>query len=116
MNLTKAPITVATLSSSESRLLLASMMVPGIVYFVPTYVMIICWSVTGDNQKIWPIALGFQRMMIGRASCKGLRAEMLTNHPIAFTLATVATLLTILIFLFLQRYFVEGVQGFALKG
>lgn len=26
------------------------------------------------------------------------------------------TLPTILIFLFLQRYFVEGVQGFALKG
>jgi ABC-type glycerol-3-phosphate transport system permease component len=41
---------------------------------------------------------------------------MVTDYPFAFTIATVATLPTVLLFLFLQRYFVEGVQGFALKG
>jgi ABC-type glycerol-3-phosphate transport system permease component len=41
---------------------------------------------------------------------------VITDYPFAFTVAVVATLPTVLIFLFLQRYFVEGVQGFALKG
>lgn len=72
--------------------------------------------VAGGNEDIWPVALGFQRMMFSGAAFKGARAGMLTDYPFAFTLATVAALPTILIFLFLQRYFVEGVQGFALKG
>lgn len=72
--------------------------------------------VTGGNERIWPVALGFQRIMFSAASFKGSRAGNITDYPFAFTLATVATLPTVLIFLFLQRYFVEGVQGFALKG
>ncbi|MEZ4861245.1 MAG: carbohydrate ABC transporter permease [Caldilineaceae bacterium] len=72
--------------------------------------------VTGGNEAIWPVALGFQRIMLSGASFKGARAGVITDYPFAFTLATVATLPTVLIFLFLQRYFVEGVQGFALKG
>jgi multiple sugar transport system permease protein len=70
----------------------------------------------GGNEGIWPVALGFQRIMFSGASFKGSRAGTITDYPFAFTMATVATLPTILIFLFLQRYFVEGVQGFALKG
>jgi multiple sugar transport system permease protein len=72
--------------------------------------------VAGGNDRIWPIALGFQRIMLSGASFKGARGGVITDYPFAFTLATVATLPTVLIFLFLQRYFVEGVQGFALKG
>ncbi|MCB0079867.1 MAG: carbohydrate ABC transporter permease [Caldilineaceae bacterium] len=72
--------------------------------------------VAGGNQDIWPVALGFQRIMFSGASFKGARAGVITDYPFAFTLATVATFPTVLIFLFLQRYFVEGVQGFALKG
>jgi len=72
--------------------------------------------VAGGNDDIWPIALGFQRIMLSGASFKGSRGGSITDYPFAFTMATVATLPTVLLFLFLQRYFVEGVQGFALKG
>jgi len=70
----------------------------------------------GGNEDIWPIALGFQRVMFSGASFKGSRGGSITDYPFAFAIATVATLPTVLLFLFLQRYFVEGVQGFALKG
>lgn len=72
--------------------------------------------VAGGNDDIWPIALGFQRIMFSGASFKGARGGAITDYPFAFAMATLATLPTVLIFLFLQRYFVEGVQGFALKG
>jgi multiple sugar transport system permease protein len=72
--------------------------------------------VAGGNDQIWPVALGFQRIMLSGSSFKGARGGMVTDYPFAFTIATVATLPTVLLFLFLQRYFVEGVQGFALKG
>jgi len=73
--------------------------------------------VTGGNEAIWPVALGFQRIMFSSGAFKGQPVgNVLTDYPFAFTVATVATLPTALIFLFLQRYFVEGVQGFALKG
>jgi multiple sugar transport system permease protein len=72
--------------------------------------------VAGGNEGIWPVALGFQRIMFSSASFKGARAGFITDYPFAFTMATIVTLPTVLIFLFLQRYFVEGVQGFALKG
>ena len=38
------------------------------------------------------------------------------DYPFTFALATIASLPTILLFLGLQNYFVEGVQGFAIKG
>jgi multiple sugar transport system permease protein len=73
--------------------------------------------VTGGNVSIWPIALGFQRIMFSGPSFKGTPVgNVITDYPFAFTVATVATIPTVLLFLFLQRYFVEGVQGFALKG
>ena len=70
----------------------------------------------GGNEGIWPIALGFQRVMFSGASFKGSRGGSITDYPFAFAMATVATMPTVILFLFLQRYFVEGVQGFALKG
>lgn len=73
--------------------------------------------VTGGNQQIWPIALGFQRIMFSGPSFKGAQVgNVITDYPFAFTVATVATFPAVVLFLFLQRYFVEGVQGFALKG
>ena len=38
------------------------------------------------------------------------------NLPFIFAVATVATIPTIVLFLFFQRYFVQGVQGFGIKG
>ena len=70
-------------------------------------------NVSGD---IWPLALGLQRAMQVGAQVKGLPPGTAQNYPFVFTLATVALLPIILLFLALQRYFVEGVQGFALKG
>ncbi|RIK47489.1 MAG: hypothetical protein DCC57_14295 [Chloroflexi bacterium] len=73
--------------------------------------------VTGGNEAIWPVALGFQRIMFSAGAFKGQQVgTVITDYPFAFTVATVATLPTVVVFLFLQRYFVEGVQGFALKG
>jgi len=38
------------------------------------------------------------------------------DYPFTFALAIVATMPTVILFLLLQQYFVEGVQGFAIKG
>lgn len=74
-------------------------------------------AVGGDvSGEIWPLALGFQRAMQVGAQVKGLPPGTAQNYPFVFTLATVALLPIVLLFLALQRYFVEGVQGFALKG
>lgn len=71
----------------------------------------------GSNEDIWPLALGFQRIMFIGSRLKGISTtNNIIDYPFAFTLATIAVLPTILLFLFLQRYFVEGVQGFAIKG
>ncbi len=70
----------------------------------------------GSNQEIWPLALGFQRAMQVGAQVKGLPPGTAQNYPFVFALATVALLPMTILFLVLQRYFVEGVQGFALKG
>jgi multiple sugar transport system permease protein len=73
--------------------------------------------VAGGNQGIWPVALGFQRIMLTGASIKSQAASnVLVDYPFAFAVATLATLPPVLVFLFLQRYFVEGIQGFAIKG
>ncbi|MBC8164105.1 MAG: carbohydrate ABC transporter permease, partial [Roseiflexaceae bacterium] len=39
----------------------------------------------------------------------------LYNYPFFFATAVVAILPMIVLFLFLQRYFIEGVAGFAVK-
>lgn len=71
----------------------------------------------GGNEKIWSLALGFQRIMFSGSAIKGQPGgAVILDYPFAFALATLATLPMVLLFLFLQRYFVEGVQGFAIKG
>jgi len=73
--------------------------------------------VSGGNPLIHTMALGVQRTLLLGLALKGLPTTMMvTDYPFAFALAIVSTLPTILLFLRLQSYFVEGVQGFAIKG
>ncbi len=68
------------------------------------------------NEQLWPIALGFQRAAAIGSQVKGLPYGLGQNYPFVFTLATVALLPVVALFFWLQKYFVEGVQGFAIKG
>lgn len=72
---------------------------------------------TASNPDVRTLALGVQRALLSGASLKGWPpGTAIIDYPFTFALATVASLPTILLFLWLQDYFVEGVQGFALKG
>lgn len=70
----------------------------------------------GSNEKIWPLALGFQRAMQVGSQVEGLPYGIAQNYPFVFALATLALLPIVSLFLWLQKYFVEGVSGFAIKG
>jgi len=73
--------------------------------------------VSSGNPDIHTMALGVQRALLTGAALKGWPAgTAMIDYPFTFALATVASLPTILLFLRLQNYFVEGVQGFAIKG
>lgn len=73
--------------------------------------------VSSGNQQIWTLSLGIQRMLFVGAQVKGYPpGTILQDYPFSFALATVATVPLIILFLRLQSYFVEGVQGFALRG
>ena len=70
----------------------------------------------GGNEEVWPVALGFQGLMFSGNMVKTQNlGTAIVDYPFAFALATVALVPTLLLFLFLQRYFVEGVQGFGVK-
>lgn len=73
--------------------------------------------VSSGNKQIWTLALGFQRIALQGAAYKGYPpGTAWIDYPFSFTMAVVATIPVVLLYLFLQSYFVEGVQGFALKG
>jgi len=72
--------------------------------------------VSSGNREIWTLALGFQKMLFVGASAKGLVGTAVIDYPFSFAMAVVATAPLIVLFMGLQSYFVEGVQGFALKG
>ena len=65
------------------------------------------------NPLVWPVGLGLQRVMAGSVPVRGVQGF---NPTFIFTVATVASIPAILLFLFFQRYFVQGVQGFGIKG
>jgi multiple sugar transport system permease protein len=67
------------------------------------------------NKQIYVMALGFQTLQISGNALKGL-PNAVTDYPFTFALATCSILPLIIMFLLLQKYFVEGVQGFAIKG
>jgi multiple sugar transport system permease protein len=73
--------------------------------------------ISSGNPKIWTLSLGFQRMLFIGAEAKGFPAGTeFVDYPMSFAMAVVATAPVVLLFLRLQSYFVEGVQGFAIKG
>lgn len=73
--------------------------------------------VSSGNPNIHTMALGVQRALLTGAALKGWPPGTgMIDYPFTFALATVASLPTIILFLGLQNYFVEGVQGFAIKG
>jgi multiple sugar transport system permease protein len=65
----------------------------------------------GSNPAIAPVALGAQ--MFIRSTGMELGRP---NYPRMFAVATIVTLPIIVLFIVLQRYFVQGVQGMGLKG
>lgn len=67
----------------------------------------------GGNEDIAPIALGAQRFIF--STSQNTRAGMI-DYPTMFAVATIVTLPVVILFLLLQRYFVQGVAGFGLKG
>ncbi len=71
------------------------------------------WISVGGNPDVWPAALGFQQVMARAFQVPGMQVA---DVPFLLTIATLASIPPVLIFLFLQRYFVQGLQGFGLKG
>ncbi len=71
--------------------------------------------VTSGNPQIYVMALGFQYLQQAGNSLKGL-PNTITDYPFTFALAACSILPLVIMFLFLQKYFVEGVAGFAIKG
>lgn len=71
--------------------------------------------VSTGNPKIWTLSLGFQYLALAGAQRKGLPSAI-TDYTFVFALATFAILPLIVIYMTMQRFFVEGVQGFAVKG
>jgi multiple sugar transport system permease protein len=77
--------------------------------------------VVASNHRVWPIALGFQRIMSGGYGVPGLNVGDISyleyrSIPLAAAVATLATLPAVFCFFFFQRYFVEGLQGIGIKG
>lgn len=65
----------------------------------------------GGNQEIQPIALAAERFIFKSQQIYGR-----VDYPRMFAVATIVTLPILILFLALQRYFVEGVAGFGIKG
>ncbi len=76
--------------------------------------------VVGGNPSLLPTGLFFQRMMAGAIPLKNVQVAVpggtITNIPLILAIATLATLPTVLLYSFFQRYFTEGMQGAGLKG
>ena len=73
--------------------------------------------ISSGNPDIWTVALGFQKMLRLGTTAKGYpEGTSIIDYPFSFAMAVVATVPLVLLFLRLQSYFVEGVEGFAIKG
>jgi multiple sugar transport system permease protein len=69
--------------------------------------------VVGGNRDITPVALTVQRLIYAYTQ---RQAETVADFPLIFAAATLMSIPTILVYLALQRYFVQGLVGFGLKG
>ena len=73
--------------------------------------------VSSGNPQIWTVALGVQRVALSLAAFKGYPpGSAIVDYPASFAIATLVTVPMVVMFFLLQSYFVEGVQGFAIKG
>lgn len=73
--------------------------------------------ISSGNREIWTMSLGIQRILLTGAQLKGYPpGTSFVDYPFSFAMATLATVPLVILFLRLQSYFVEGVQGFALRG
>ncbi len=71
--------------------------------------------VSVSNPQIYVVALGFQFLSTAGNGLKNM-PNTITDYPFLFALATCSIFPLVILFLVLQKYFVEGVQGFAIKG
>jgi multiple sugar transport system permease protein len=67
----------------------------------------------GGNRDITPVALTVQRLIYAYTQ---RQAETVADFPLIFAAATLMSIPTILVYLALQRYFVQGLVGVGLKG
>jgi multiple sugar transport system permease protein len=70
--------------------------------------------VSRENEEIWVLSVAFQ-FFTGTGNLSGLPSTV-TFSSFAMAAAMIATLPMVVLYLALQNYFVEGVQGFAIKG
>ena len=69
--------------------------------------------VVGGNRDVTPIALTVQRLIYAYTQ---RQAETVSDFPLIFSAATLMSIPTILVYLVLQRYFVQGLVGVGIKG
>ncbi len=67
----------------------------------------------GGNSSITPVALTVQRLIYQYTQ---RQAETVGDFPLIFAAATLMSIPTVLVYLALQRYFVQGLVGIGLKG
>jgi multiple sugar transport system permease protein len=67
----------------------------------------------GGNREITPVALTVQRLIYAYTQ---RQADTVADFPLIFAAATLMSIPTILVYLALQRYFVQGLVGVGLKG
>lgn len=67
----------------------------------------------GGNKEITPVALTVQRLIYQFTQ---RQAETVADFPLIFAAATLMSIPTILVYLVLQRYFVQGLVGVGIKG
>ncbi len=67
----------------------------------------------GGNKEITPVALTVQRLIYAYTQ---RQAETVADFPLIFAAATLMSIPTVLVYLTLQRYFVQGLVGIGIKG
>jgi multiple sugar transport system permease protein len=69
--------------------------------------------IVGGNKDVTPVALTVQRLIYAYTQ---RQAETVADFPLIFAAATLMSIPTILVYLALQRYFVQGLVGVGIKG
>jgi len=67
----------------------------------------------GGNKNLTPIALTVQRLIYNFTQSQ---AQTVSDFPLIFAAATIMSVPTIVVYLALQRYFVQGLVGVGIKG